>query len=62
MIERIVGSTSSSSNMYEVVDDNSSPYRSMMMDTMRINHGYLSESSCIDEEPHVDSTRFFLIF
>jgi hypothetical protein len=62
MIKRIVGSTSSSSNLYEVVDDNSSPYKSMMMDAMRINHGYLGESSHIDEEPHVDTTRFFLIF
>ena len=62
MIERIVGSISSSNNMYEVVDDNSSPYRSMIMDAMRINHGYLCESSRIDEEPHVDATRFFLIF
>ena len=62
MIERIIGSTSSSSNMYEVVDDTSSHYRSMMMDAMRINHGYLIESLCINEEPHVDATRFFLIF
>jgi len=62
MIEIIVGSTSSSSNMYEVVDDNSSHYRSMMMDAMRINHGYLCESSCIDKEPHVDVISFFLIF
>jgi hypothetical protein len=62
IIKKTVGSTSSSSNLYEVVDDNSSPYKSMMIDAIRINHGYLGESSHIDEEPHVDTTRFFLIF
>jgi hypothetical protein len=36
MIERIVGSTSSSSNVHGVVD-NSNPYRNLVMDAMRMN-------------------------
>jgi hypothetical protein len=36
MVERMIGSTSSSSNVYRVVDDNSNPYRNMVMDMMRI--------------------------
>jgi len=38
MLERIIGSTSSSNNTHEVVDDNSNRYRSMVIDAMRINH------------------------
>jgi hypothetical protein len=41
MVERMVGSTSSSSNMHEVVDDNTNPYRNMVMDAMRITQGYV---------------------
>jgi len=29
--------TSSSSNMHEVVDDNSNPYKNMIMDAIRMN-------------------------
>jgi hypothetical protein len=36
MLEKIIGSTSSSNNIHKVVDDNTNCYRSMMMDTMRI--------------------------
>jgi hypothetical protein len=39
----MVGSTSNSSNMHGVVDDNSNPYRNIIMDAMIINHGYTSE-------------------
>jgi hypothetical protein len=39
----MVGSTSNSSNMHGVVDDNSNPYRNMVMDVMIINHDYTSE-------------------
>ena len=30
----------------------------MVMDAMRLNHGYSSEGLCVDEEPNVDTTRF----
>jgi hypothetical protein len=39
MVEKMVGSTSSSSNVHEVVDDNSNPYRNMVIDAMRMNQG-----------------------
>ena len=37
MVERMVGSTSSASNVHGVVNDNSNPYRNMVMDAMRMN-------------------------
>jgi hypothetical protein len=36
-VGRMVRSTSSSSNIHEVVDDKSNPYRNMVMDAMRMN-------------------------
>jgi len=36
MVEKMVGSTSSASNVHEVVDDNSTFYRNMIMDSMRM--------------------------
>ena len=60
MIERMVELTSSSSNVYEVVNDNSNYYRSMIMDAMRMNyHGDASECSIINEETNADASRFF---
>ena len=41
MLERIVSCTSISNSMHKVIDDNNNFYRSMVMDIMRINHGYL---------------------
>jgi hypothetical protein len=40
--------------LYEVVDDNSSPYKSIMMDAMRINHDYSGEDLSVDEKPNMD--------
>jgi hypothetical protein len=37
MVERIIGSTSSASNVHGVVDENSNSYRTMVMDAMRMN-------------------------
>jgi hypothetical protein len=59
MVERMIGSTSNSSNMHEVVDDNNNPYRSMVMNAMRMNQVYASECSIVDEEPNINATRFF---
>jgi hypothetical protein len=59
IVERIVESTFNSSNVYEVVDDNSNPYRNMIIDAMRMNQGYVDQCPVIDEEPNVDATRFF---
>jgi hypothetical protein len=30
----------------------------MVMDAMRLNHGYSIKGLCVDEEPNVDITRF----
>jgi len=62
MIERMVGSTFSSSNVHGVVDNNSDSYRNMVMHVMRINHGYVSQCPIVDEESNTDISRFFLIF
>ena len=58
-IERMVGSTSSASNVHGVVNDNSNPYRNMVIDAMRMNQGNASQSPIVEEEPNADTTRFF---
>jgi hypothetical protein len=42
MGERVVGSTSSASNVHEATNDNINPYRNMVMDVMRMNQGNVS--------------------
>jgi hypothetical protein len=59
MVERMVGSTSSSSNVHRVVDDNSNPYRNIVMDTMRMNQGYVVQCPIVDKELNADATMFF---
>jgi len=59
MLERMVRSTSSASNMHGVVDDNSNPYRTMVMDAMRMNQGHVGQYPIVDEESNVDAARFF---
>jgi hypothetical protein len=59
MIERVVGSTFSGSNVHEVVNDNNNPYRNMVMDAIRMNEGNVSECPIIEEEPNAYATRFF---
>jgi len=39
MVEKVVGSTSNANNMHEVGNDNSNPYRNMVMDAMRMSEG-----------------------
>ena len=47
--------------MHGVVDDNSNPYRNMVMDAMRMNQGYASKCLVIDEEPNADVAIFFFL-
>jgi hypothetical protein len=56
---KMVGSTFSSSNVHGVVDDNSNSYRNMVMDVMRMNHGYVSQCAIVDEESNADTSSFF---
>ena len=60
MGERVVGSTFSASNVQGVANDNSNPYRNMVMDAMRMNQGNVSQCPIVEEEPNADATRFFL--
>jgi hypothetical protein len=61
MVERVVGSTSSASNMHEVRNDNNDPYRNMIMDAMRMSEGNVSECLIVEEEPNADAARFFYL-
>jgi hypothetical protein len=57
MEETVVGSTSSASNMHEAANDNTNPYRNMVMDAMRMNQ--VSQCPIVEEEPNGDAARFF---
>jgi len=59
MGERVIGSTSSANNVHEVANDNTNPYRNMVMDAMRINQGNVSQCPIVEEEPNADVARFF---
>jgi len=59
MREMVVGLTSSASNVHEVANDNTNPYRNMVMDAMRMNQGNVSPCPIIEEEPNADAARFF---
>jgi len=61
MVERMVGSTSSASNVHKVVNDNINPYRNMVMDAMRMNEGNVSHCPIVEEEPNADAARFFYL-
>ena len=49
MVEMMIRSTSNSSDMHGVVDDNHNPYRNMIIDAKRMNHGYINKYLIIDE-------------
>jgi hypothetical protein len=59
MEEQVVRSTSSASNMQVVGNENSSPYRNMVMDAMRMSEGNVIECPIIEEESNTDAARFF---
>jgi hypothetical protein len=42
MVERVVGSTSSASNVHVVANENSNPYKNIVMDAMIMNQGNVS--------------------
>jgi hypothetical protein len=60
MVERMIGSTSTSSNVHGVVDDNSNLYRNMVMDAMGMNHDHASQCLIVNEELNADTSRFFM--
>jgi hypothetical protein len=60
MVERMIGSTSTSSNVHGVVDDNSNLYRNMVIDAMGMNHDHASQCLIVNEELNADTSRFFM--
>jgi hypothetical protein len=59
MRERVVGSTSSVSNVHRVANDNSNTYRNMVMDAMRMNQCNANQCPIIEEEPNANAVRYF---
>jgi ferredoxin-thioredoxin reductase catalytic subunit len=59
MVERMVGSTFSASNVHGVVNDNNNSYMNIVMDAMRMNQGNASQCPIVQEEPNADATMFF---
>jgi len=58
--ERVVGSTSSASNVHDqAANDNTNPYGNMVMDAMRMNQGNVNQCLIVEEKPNADATRFF---
>ena len=55
----MIRSTSSASNVHEVVNDNNNPYRNMVTDAMRMNQGNDSQCEIVKEEPNANAARFF---
>jgi hypothetical protein len=45
--------------MHGVINDNSNPYRKMVMDAMGMNQGNVNQCLIVEEEPTTDATRFF---
>jgi len=48
--------------VHGVVNDNSNPYMTMVMDAMRMNQGHVNQCPIVDEESNADATMFFLSF
>jgi hypothetical protein len=59
IVEIMVESTFSYSNVHKVLDDNSKYYREYGYGCKRMNQGYASECSIIDKEPNANAARFF---
>jgi hypothetical protein len=62
MLEKIISLISSFIDLYEVVDDNSNHYRSMVINGIWINHVYSgldSHNILLNEKPNVNTVRFF---
>ena len=58
----MVVSTSSSNNLYGVVDENSNPYKNIVMDMIGMNQGHVGHCSIVDEELNANTTRFFYFY
>ena len=45
--------------MNEAINNNTNPYRNLVMDAMRMNQGNVSQCPIVEEEPNADAARFF---
>jgi hypothetical protein len=45
--------------VHEVETNNINPYRTMVMDAMRMNQGHAGQFLIVDEESNANATRFF---
>ena len=45
--------------MHKAANDNTNPYRNMVMDAMRMNQGNVNQCPIIEEEPNANAARFF---
>jgi hypothetical protein len=45
--------------MHEVANENSNPYRNMVIDAMRMSEANVRECPIVEEEPNADAARFF---
>ena len=59
MEKMMVESTSSAINMHGVKTNNINPYKTMVMDVMRMNQGHTSQCSIVDKEPNANAIRYF---
>ena len=60
MVERMVVSTSSASNVHGVEIDNNNPYRTTIMDAIRMNQGSAGQCWIVNEKPNANVARFFI--
>ena len=56
-----VGPTSKASNVHGVVDSNNNLFMNMVIDVMRMNHGYVGQCPIVNEEPNAVTTKFFFL-
>ena len=61
MVERMVGSTFSYSNVYRIVDDTSNPYRNMVMNAIKMNQIHVGQCPIVYEKSNTGATRFFFL-
>ena len=55
----MVKSTSSASNLHEVVIDNSNPDRNIVMDAIRMNLDNVNQCPIVEEELNAEVAKFF---
>jgi hypothetical protein len=55
MVERMIGSTFNANNIHGIVHNNTTCYKNMVMDAMRMNQDHVGQFPVVDEEPNADA-------